>query len=69
MMWKPDEFTQPKEVVVTLPKKVEKQTFSVEGSKGKIYEVINNGGRWSCTCPAYGFSRGNDCKHIKQLKN
>ena len=62
-------FKKTEEVVVSLPKKVEKQTFSVEGSKGKIYEVINNGGRWSCSCPAYGFSRGRDCKHIKELKS
>lgn len=68
-MWKPDEFIKPQEKVVILPKSTPKQTFSVEGSKGKIYEVINNNGRWSCSCPAFGFSRGNDCKHIKSLKN
>jgi len=61
-------FKKTEEVVVSLPKKVETQTFSVEGSKGKIYEVTNINGRWSCSCPAYGFSRGRECKHIKELK-
>lgn len=67
-LWVREEFKKVENSVVSLPKKVEKQTFSVEGSKGKIYEVINNNGRWSCSCPAFGFSRGNDCKHIKELK-
>lgn len=61
-------FKKTEEVVVPLPKSTPKQTFSVEGSKGKIYEIINNGGRWSCSCPAFGFSRGNECKHIKQIR-
>jgi uncharacterized HAD superfamily protein len=68
-MWVQKEFKNTEKEVVSLPKKVEKQTFSVEGSKGKTYEVINNSGRWSCSCPAYGFSRGRDCKHIKQIKD
>ena len=68
-MWVKDKFINPQESVIILPKKVEKQTFSVEGSKGKIYEVINNGGKWSCDCPAYGWGRGKECKHIIQTKN
>ena len=68
-MWVQKEFKNTEEKVVSLPKKVQKQTFSVEGSKGKVYEVVNNNGRWSCDCPAYGFGRGKDCKHITQIKN
>lgn len=37
----------------------------VSGSKpGKEYVVKMERGRWSCTCPASTFRRG-DCKHIK----
>jgi hypothetical protein len=68
-MWIKDKFKNTTKEVVILPKPTPKQTFSVEGSKGKIYEVINNAGKWSCSCPAFGFSRGNGCKHITQLKN
>ena len=68
-MWVRTEFKNTSKVIPTLPKPVKKQTFSVEGSKGKIYEVVNDGGKWSCSCPAYGFSRGNGCKHINNLKN
>jgi hypothetical protein len=68
-MWVMPEFKKETKSVVTLPKPVKKQTFSVEGSKGKIYEVVNDGGKWSCSCPAYGFSRGSGCKHINNLKN
>jgi hypothetical protein len=24
---------------------------------------------WTCSCPAHGFGRGKDCKHIKQIKD
>ncbi len=67
-MWIQTEFKNSKESVVSLPKSIKKKTYSVEGSKGKIYEVVNNNFRWSCSCPSYGFSRGRDCKHIKLLK-
>ena len=67
-MWQPKEFKNTQESVVSLPKTTQKQTFSVEGSKGQVYEVINSNGRWSCSCPAFGFSRGNECKHIKQIR-
>jgi hypothetical protein len=39
---------------------------SVAGSKpGKFYTVKFEHNRWSCTCPAATFQRG-DCKHVKQ---
>ena len=54
-------------------KKVEpkptKKTYSVEGSKGNKYTVINNSDIWTCTCPAFGWGRGKECKRIKQIKN
>ena len=68
-MWVREEFKPEQKSVVSLPKKVEKQTFSVEGSKGKVYEVVNDNGRWTCSCPAHGFGRGKDCKHIIELKS
>lgn len=48
--------------------KTNKQEWKVEGSKGNSYRVVNDLGFWSCSCPAHGFSRGRDCKHIKQIK-
>jgi len=41
----------------------------VKGSKGNVYKVVSDGDWWTCTCPAHGFGRGKDCKHIVQLKN
>ena len=46
-----------------------KQTYSVDGSKGNKSTVINDSDIWACTCPAFGWGRGKDCKHIKQIKN
>jgi hypothetical protein len=48
-----------------------KNTFEqeVDGSKGKKYTVKNEDNRWSCTCPAFGFSGNSGCKHIKQIKD
>jgi len=43
--------------------------YSVQGSKGNQYEVVNDKGIWSCSCPAFGFARKQDCKHIKSVKN
>lgn len=39
----------------------------VLGSKGNIYTVTNEGGAWSCTCPASKWQKG-ECKHIVKLK-
>jgi hypothetical protein len=46
-----------------------KKTYNVEGSKGNRYTIVNDGSIWNCSCPAHGFGRGKDCKHIKQIKN
>jgi hypothetical protein len=62
-MWEKVEYT--KTAVVTEVKK----TYKVKGSKGNIYKVVNDGGWWNCSCPAHGFGRGKDCKHIKQIKD
>jgi hypothetical protein len=57
--------TKPKEPVKEV---TEVKSYTVEASKpGKFYEVKNNNGKWSCTCPSASFHRG-DCKHIKKLK-
>lgn len=44
------------------------KNYEVEGSKGNVYTVTDDNGIWTCSCPAHGFGRGKDCKHIKQLK-
>ena len=43
--------------------------WEVEGSKGKKYTVKVDDDRWSCSCPAFGWS-GNSrtCKHIDKVK-
>jgi hypothetical protein len=43
--------------------------WEVEGSKGKKYIVKVDDDRWSCSCPAFGWS-GNSrtCKHITKIK-
>ena len=46
-----------------------KETYKVKGSKGNVYNVVNDDGFWTCTCPAHSFGRGRDCKHITQLKS
>ena len=40
----------------------------VLGSKGNVYTVTDEGGVWSCTCPASKWQKG-DCKHIVKLKS
>lgn len=44
-------------------------TYRVEGNKGNVYTIVNDGVGWNCNCPAYGFGRGRECKHIKNIKN
>jgi len=44
------------------------KSYTVEGSKGSIYEVTVMNGIWNCTCPAHSFRRRSDCKHITQIK-
>jgi len=64
-MWDKVTYGKPKEV----QKSSEKKTYKVEGSKGNKYTIVNDEGIWTCSCPAHGFGRGNDCKHIKNIKN
>jgi hypothetical protein len=45
------------------------ETYKVKGSKGKTYTIKNNGGNWSCNCPASTFRRWEECKHVTQIKN
>ena len=51
---------------VAARKEIKSQTFEVAGSKGNVYTVTNDAGRWSCTCVGFGFRK--DCKHIHQVK-
>jgi hypothetical protein len=67
-MWVQKQFKNIEKKVITLPKRIKKRTFSITGSKGNVYKVINDAGIWTCSCPAHGFGRGKDCKHIKALK-
>jgi hypothetical protein len=64
-MWDKIDYIKPKEF-----KKTEvKIEYKVKGSKDNVYKVVNDEGFWSCSCPAHGFSRGRDCKHIKSIKD
>lgn len=57
--------------VVRVKTKVKKTPlrFSVQGSRNNTYEVVNNNDVWTCSCPAHGFGRGKDCKHIEKIKH
>lgn len=67
-MWQPLTPKQP-QPQTTKPLNISKRTYKVEGSKGNVYSVKYDSGRWSCTCPAFGWSRGKECKHIKGIKS
>ena len=64
-MWRKKTYDTPKKVEPTNIKKA----YKVEGSKGNKYTIVNDGGIWTCSCPAHGFGRGKDCKHIKNIKD
>jgi len=51
---------------VRLPKKARPKFWSVIGSKGDQYVVINDEGTWTCTCKGFEFHE--DCKHIRAKK-
>lgn len=53
----------------TIQKSEVKKEYEVKGSKGNSYKIVNDEGIWTCSCPAHGFGRGKDCKHIKEIKN
>jgi hypothetical protein len=53
---------------ITKPLNISKRIYKVKGSKGNVYDVKYDSGRWSCTCPAFGWSRGKECKHIKGIR-
>lgn len=40
--------------------------YTVEGSRGSKYVVVNSDNSWSCTCPGFQFRRS--CKHIIKLQ-
>lgn len=42
------------------------QTWTVTGSKGSIYTVTLESGRWGCSCPGHGF-RGR-CRHVDEFR-
>lgn len=52
----------------TKPLNISKRIYKVKGSKDNVYDVKYDSGRWSCTCPAFGWSRGKECKHIKSIR-
>ena len=49
--------------------KTKRKEWKVKGSKGNVYKVVSDEGIWTCSCPAHGFGRGKDCKHIIQIKS
>jgi hypothetical protein len=44
----------------------ESSAIMVEGSKGKQYQVVKKGTRYTCSCPGFGFR--NKCKHVDAIK-
>lgn len=66
-MWKERAFT-PKQAQINKSLNKPKQFFKVNGSKGNQYNITFDNGKWSCSCPAYGWGRGKECKHIKEVK-
>jgi hypothetical protein len=66
-MWQPF-VSKPAQPQITKPLNISKRIYKVKGSKDNVYDVKYDSGRWSCTCPAFGWSRGKECKHIKSIR-
>jgi hypothetical protein len=66
-MWK-EIVSKPAQPQTTRPLNISKRIYKVDGSKGSVYDVKYDSGRWSCSCPAFGWSRGKECKHIKSIR-
>ena len=66
-MWK-GRVSKPTQPHITKPLNISKRIYKVKGSKDNVYDVKYDSGRWSCTCPAFGWNRGNECKHIKSIR-
>jgi hypothetical protein len=66
-MWQPLKPKQP-EPQINKTLNISKRIYKVDGSKGSVYDVKYDSGRWSCSCPAFGWSRGKECKHIKSIR-
>jgi hypothetical protein len=47
------------------PVKSDRETITVQGSKGNTYIVTKENGKASCSCPGYNFRR--TCKHIQEV--
>lgn len=47
--------------------KQETKTWSVSGSKGSKYTVVQTQSTWTCTCPGFQFRK--TCRHIKELQD
>ena len=41
-------------------------SWTTEGSKGDVYIVTNDDGKWACDCVAGQFGR--HCKHVEKIK-
>lgn len=67
-MWNRITYSTKQKPETTKPLNISKRMYKVEGSKGNVYDVEYNSGKWNCTCPAFGWSRGNECKHIKSIR-
>jgi hypothetical protein len=48
-----------------VPVMSDRETITVQGSKGNTYVVTKEGGKVSCSCPGFGFRK--TCKHVQEL--
>ena len=51
---------------VVVAEKPKFQIWQVDGSKGAVYNVTLDAGKWSCDCVAGRFNR--PCKHVKKIQ-
>lgn len=47
------------------PVKSNRETITVQGSKGNTYVVTKENGKATCSCPGFGFRK--TCKHVQGL--
>lgn len=50
----------------SVPAQAEKATYTVSGSKGAVYVVTREAGKWHCNCPAGNFNRS--CRHVREVE-